>query len=68
MPLTTLLLPSASENRYKTPDGKPINGFGHGERALSAAEAADVIDQTHEHYLNLMAGHAEKGKLWLPDY
>ncbi len=53
---------------YKTPDGKPINGFGHGERALSAAEAADVIDQTHEHYLNLMAGHAEKGKLWLPDY
>ena len=53
---------------YKTPDGKPINGFGHGERALSAAEAADVIGQTHEHYLNLMAGHAEKGKLWLPDY
>ena len=23
---------------YKTPDGKPVNGFGHGEKALSAAE------------------------------
>jgi len=27
---------------YKTPDGKPINGFGHGEKALGAKEAVHV--------------------------
>eukprot|EP00962_Isochrysis_galbana_P035526 scaffold12189_cov104-Isochrysis_galbana.AAC.1 len=27
---------------YKTPDGKPINSFGHGEKALSAKEAIHV--------------------------
>lgn len=27
---------------YKTPDGKPVNGFGHGEAALGADEAKKV--------------------------
>merc|ERR1719408_815854 len=31
---------------YKTPDGKPVNGFGHGERALGAAAAKEVIAET----------------------
>jgi len=52
---------------YKTPDGKPVNGFGHGERALGAAETKKVIEETHEHYKNLMAGKSDGGKLWLGD-
>jgi len=51
---------------YKTPDGKPINGFGHGERALSASETKEVIAETHEHYKNLIAGKTDAGKLWVP--
>merc|ERR1719326_782200 len=35
---------------YKTPDGKPINGFGHGEKALGREEAIEVINETNEHY------------------
>ena len=50
---------------YKTPDGKPINAFGHGERALGAAEAKAVVAETHRHYLALLAGEAEPGKLWI---
>ena len=50
---------------YKTPDGKPVNAFGHGERALSAAEAKAVIAETHDHYRALLAGEAEAGDLWL---
>jgi inorganic pyrophosphatase len=51
---------------YKTPDGKPINGFGHGERALGAAETKEVIAETHEHYKNLINGKTDAGKLWVP--
>merc|ERR1711871_1816726 len=51
---------------YKTPDGKPINGFGHGERALSASETKEVIAETHEHYKTLIAGKTDAGKLWVP--
>jgi len=29
---------------YKTPDGKPINGFGFGEKALNKAETLKVGD------------------------
>ena len=50
---------------YKTPDGKPINGFGHGERALNAAETKKVIAETNGFYKKLMAGQTEAGKLWL---
>merc|ERR1711988_512790 len=51
---------------YKTPDGKPVNGFGHGEGALNAAETKEVIAETHQHYKKLIAGEAEAGKLWIP--
>jgi len=50
---------------YKTPDGKPVNGFGHGEKALNAAKTKEVIAETHEFYKNLMAGKTDAGKLWL---
>jgi len=51
---------------YKTPDGKPVNGFGHGEKALGAAKAKEVIEETNGFYKKLIAGEAEGGKLWLP--
>jgi len=51
---------------YKTPDGKPVNAFGHGERALNAAETKEVIKETHGHYKKLLAGETEAGKLWVP--
>jgi len=50
---------------YKTPDGKPVNGFGHGEKALGAAKAKEVIEETNGFYKKLMAGETEAGKLWL---
>ena len=40
-------------------------GFGHGEKALGAAKAKEVIEETHGFYKNLMAGKSEAGKLWL---
>jgi len=51
---------------YKTPDDKPVNGFGHGEKALNAAKTKEVIKETNEHYKNLLSGKSEAGKLWLP--
>merc|ERR1712118_104781 len=51
---------------YKTPDDKPVNAFGHGEKALGAAEAVKVIEETHGFYNDLVSGKAEAGKLWLP--
>ena len=50
---------------YKTPDGKPVNGFGHDERALNAAETVEVIKETNGHYKALMEGKTDAGKLWL---
>merc|ERR1719261_1687778 len=50
---------------YKTPDGMPINGFGHGEEALSAAKAVEVIKETNEFYNKLKAGETDAGKLSL---
>ena len=52
--------------RYKTPDGKPVNGFGHGERALNAAETKEVIKETNAQYAKLISGGTDAGKLWLP--
>jgi len=50
---------------YKTPDDKPVNAFGHGEKALGAAEAVEVIKETNEFYKALMEGKTDAGKLWL---
>jgi len=50
---------------YKTPDDKPVNGFGHGERALDAAATKAVIKETNGHYKALIEGKTEAGKLWL---
>jgi len=51
---------------YKTPDDKPVNGFGHGERALNAAEAKEVIAETNGFYKKLLSGETDAGKLWVP--
>ena len=45
---------------------KPVNGFGHGERALSAAETKEVIAETNGFYKKLISGETEAGKLWIP--
>lgn len=50
---------------YKTPDDKPLNGFGYDEQALNRQFAIDVINETHEYWVNLRAGKTDKGKLWL---
>merc|ERR1719191_1046360 len=51
---------------YKTPDDKPVNGFGHGERALGAAETKEVIAETNGFYKALLSGATDAGKLWVP--
>jgi len=51
---------------YKTPDGKPVNGFGHGEKALNAAQTKEVIAETNGHYKKLLSGETDAGKLWVP--
>merc|ERR1712166_1152783 len=50
---------------YKTPDGKPINGFGHNEELLNADKALDVIEETHKFWQDLRAGKTDPGKLWV---
>ena len=50
---------------YKTPDGKPINAFGHGEAVLSLSETMHVIEETHAQWQALKDGTADRGKLWL---
>ena len=49
---------------YKTPDDKPLNGFGFDEECLPAAKAMDAIAETHGHWKDLMAGKADGGKVW----
>merc|ERR1719198_1605446 len=49
---------------YKTPDDKPLNGFGFDEKALDKKTAEEVIAETHGHYNNLKSGKTDKGKLW----
>jgi inorganic pyrophosphatase len=49
---------------YKTPDGKPINAFGHGEAALSLEETMKVIEETHSQWKALRDGIADQGQLW----
>jgi inorganic pyrophosphatase len=49
---------------YKTPDDKPLNGFGFDEKFLNAAETEKVIEETHEAWKALRAGTSDAGKLW----
>ena len=49
---------------YKTPDGKPINSFGHQERALNLGETMDVVEETHAQWKALRDGTVENGALW----
>jgi len=51
---------------YKTPDGKPKNEFGYDEKALGAAKAKKVIEETHEFHAKLLSGLTDAGKLWVP--
>eukprot|EP00656_Telonema_subtile_P048635 TRINITY_DN5847_c0_g1_i1.p1 TRINITY_DN5847_c0_g1~~TRINITY_DN5847_c0_g1_i1.p1 ORF type:complete len:191 (-),score=73.06 TRINITY_DN5847_c0_g1_i1:157-729(-) len=50
---------------YKTPDGKPINGFGHGEECLPVDKALEVVEETHQFWKNLRNGNTDPGKLWI---
>ena len=51
---------------YKTPDGKPINAFGHGERALGKDVALEVIHETHAFWQALTRGETSVDKIWIP--
>ena len=50
---------------YKTPDDKPLNGFGFDEKFLSKKDAEEVIEETHEAWKKLKSGDTEAGKLWV---
>jgi len=50
---------------YKTPDDKPLNGFGFEEKFLNAAESEKVIEETHQAWKKLKSGETEAGKLWI---
>ncbi|CAM9132202.1 unnamed protein product, partial [Phaeothamnion confervicola] len=50
---------------YKTPDDKPINEFGFGERALTKAETLKVIEECNGHWKALKSGKTEPGKMWI---
>jgi inorganic pyrophosphatase len=50
---------------YKTPDDKPLNGFGFDEKYLDVKETKAVIEETHESWKKLKAGDTEAGKLWI---
>jgi len=49
---------------YKTPDDKPLNGFGFDEKFLDAAAAKEIIAETNEAWKKLKSGDTEAGKLW----
>jgi inorganic pyrophosphatase len=49
---------------YKTPDDKPLNGFGFDEKWLDVKATNEVIEETHEAWKKLRSGETEAGKLW----
>ena len=49
---------------YKTPDGKPLNAFGFGEKFLNAEETERVVEETHMAWKGLREGKIEAGKIW----
>lgn len=51
---------------YKTPDDKPLNGFGFDEKYLNVEETKKVIEETHEAWKKLKNGDVDS-KLWLGD-
>ncbi|CAM9859434.1 unnamed protein product, partial [Sphacelaria rigidula] len=50
---------------YKTPDEKPLNVFGFGEKALDKASTVKVIDEGHAYWKNLVEGKTEVGSRWI---
>ncbi|CAM9458299.1 unnamed protein product [Ascophyllum nodosum] len=50
---------------YKTPDDKPLNNFGFGEKALGKAETLKIIDECNGHWRDLYDGKTDAGKMWL---
>jgi len=50
---------------YKTPDDKPLNGFGFDEKYLNVEETKKVIEETHDAWKKLKAGDTDAGKLWI---
>merc|ERR1719242_952587 len=50
---------------YKTPDDKPLNGFGFDEKFLDKATAKEVISETNDAWKKLRSGETEAGKLWV---
>ena len=53
---------------YKTPDNKPINGYGFNGDALSKSKAFDIILETNEHWRYLVenGARAKQLGLWVP--
>jgi len=49
---------------YKTPDDKPLNGFGFDEKFLDKAYTVKVIEETHGAWKRLHEGKTEAGKIW----
>ena len=49
---------------YKTPDGKPVNNFGHNEEALGKDMAIEVIHETHQYWKDLVEGRTKVDKIW----
>lgn len=51
---------------YKTPKGKPVNGFLPGKNFVGRDEAVRILESMHESYLKLLSGEHECADLWLP--
>jgi len=49
---------------YKTPDGKPLNGFGFKGETLDATAALGVVAETHEAWVRLRSAGADSKGLW----
>jgi inorganic pyrophosphatase len=50
---------------YKTPDGKPQNGYGYDAKCMNAEFTEEVIAETHEFYSNLKSGATKNEELAL---
>uniref|UniRef100_A0A7S4SW38 inorganic diphosphatase n=1 Tax=Alexandrium monilatum TaxID=311494 RepID=A0A7S4SW38_9DINO len=48
---------------YKVSEGKPLNAFGLGEKAVDHEAAIEIIKETHGHWQRLRNGEVES-KLW----
>jgi inorganic pyrophosphatase len=50
---------------YKTPDGKPLNGFAFNEEAIGKKKTLEVIAHLHASWKQLYEGEVPKGKMWI---